>query len=78
MHEPFGHEDTSLFETKRNIQSDYLNLLLLIRKSWMSCKRASMNCISTAQVRWKIQNDYLTQTLVFLVGVELKKMRRLI
>ena len=44
----------------------------LERKSWMSCENSIVDCVSTAKTE-EIQNDYLTQTLVFLAGVKLKK-----
>ena len=50
------------------------------RKSWMSC---NMNELEWARVSVKylqfkfdkLQNDYLAQALVFLGGVELKKVK---
>ena len=74
MHWIFGHKDTFLFQTKRNIQKDDLTLLSLVRKSWMSYKNSSIDCISTAEVRWN-QNDYLNQTLALVAGVELEKIK---
>ena len=44
----------------------------MAKKKWISCKNSNFDCISTVLVQWNA-NDCLTQTLVFLGGVELKK-----
>ena len=61
-------------ETTRNIQIDDLTSLPLVKKLWMSYKNSSIDCISTAEVRWN-QNDYLNQTLALVAGVELEKIK---
>ena len=51
-------------------------VLSLDKKSRMSCKNLSIDCISQPKFD-EIQNDYLTQTVVFLAEIELKKNKHL-
>ena len=60
-----------------NIQTNGVKVLLLVRQSDMSCMKSSLDWLSIAQVGWH-KNNNLTQTLVFLAGVELKKINSLL
>ena len=61
---------TPLPETTRNIQTNDLTLLPLVRKLSLNWKHSTDYCIFN-----EIQNDCLTKTLVFLARVELKKIK---
>ena len=49
------HGGTSIIETTEIMWIDDLTVLSLVRKSWMSSKNSNIDCICTAQVRWKIK-----------------------
>ena len=51
VREPLDHVDTSLTKTRRNIEIGDLSLLILVRKSRMSYKNPSIDCIYIDQVR---------------------------
>ena len=46
----------------------------MVRKSRMSWKNSNIDSIPTVQVQ--LQNDYLSETLVFLAGFEFKKKKK--
>ena len=49
----------------RNIQTDSLRVLLLERKSWMSYKSSTIDCIFTTQVQWNTKRLFNSNTRIF-------------
>ena len=73
MRWPFGHWSISVTETTGDILTNDLTILLLARISWTRISKTRVSIVYPQFKFDEIQNDYLTQTLVFLAGSELEK-----